>query len=214
MTGAGERPGTERAPAQPARPTQPARPARPAGSRWPGSEVAPALALMVLGGYLVLATGTIRAPANEGSMGPQFFPYLVGGFLLVVGVVLIAQVVRAGDRRRGVLGSGSQTPQDPQVPGTAVGTDEGGEDVDVSRALDLRTVALLVAVLLAHVGLVERAGWPVAAGVLFGGSALVLGARRPLPLLITSVAVPAVAYLVFTQGLGVALPAGPFAGHG
>jgi putative tricarboxylic transport membrane protein len=189
MTGA-ETTATEPAPA----------PGEPAGSR---AEAIPPLVLVGLGGYLLAATPDIRAAPGEGLLGPRFFPYLVGGLLLAVGAVLFGQVVVSGVRQGGRAAADS-----------ANGSDEGGEDVDTSRGLDLRTVALLVAVLLAHVGLVERAGWPIAAGVLFGGSALVLGARRPLPLLACSVAVPAVAYLVFTRGLGVALPAGPFAGLG
>jgi putative tricarboxylic transport membrane protein len=168
----------------------------PAPPAQPWAEVSVAGSVAVLGALMIAGAPAIGVPAGQGAVGPRFFPYLVGGLLLVVGSALVVDVLRVRARAPG-------HPQGPAAGGT-----------DPSRGLDLRTVGRLVVVLVAHVGLVERAGWPVAAMVLFGGSALVLGARRPAPLLAASVVLPVVAWLVFTRGLGVALPAGPFSGLG
>ena len=57
--------------------------------------------------------------------------------------------------------------------------------------------------------LIIPAGWPVAAAVLFSGSAIVLGARPWWRATVIGVLLALVLQASFAGGLGVALPAGP-----
>ncbi|KIT17575.1 tripartite tricarboxylate transporter TctB family protein [Jannaschia aquimarina] len=52
-------------------------------------------------------------------------------------------------------------------------------------------------------------GFLLASAAIVAALGLYLGARRPMPLLLAAVVVPAFVYVAFTRGLHVALPAGP-----
>ncbi|MGL5930970.1 MAG: tripartite tricarboxylate transporter TctB family protein [Dermatophilaceae bacterium] len=149
---------------------------------WPELVLAGALASAAV--VVVLAAREVLVPPTVTAVGPRFVPYLVGALLAAVAVALSVDVLRGGRART-----------------------EEGEPV---QPVDLRTTGLLVVVLIAHIALIDAAGWVVAASLLFSGSALVLGARRPVPLVAVSVVLPLLTYMAFTEGLGVALPAGPF----
>lgn len=141
--------------------------------------------LLALGVFIVVDTGNIRVPATANAVGPRFFPYFVGTFLIVIAVVLLVQVWRG-----------------------VVGQPEEGEDVDAARHTDWRTVALLAAVFLGHIALIEPTGWVVATAVLFFGTAWVLGARKPVRAGLIAITVAVVVYVVFDRVLGVSLPGG------
>jgi putative tricarboxylic transport membrane protein len=89
---------------------------------------------------------------------------------------------------------------------------EAAEDVDVSRASDWRTLALLSAVFLGHALVLERLGFPVAAALLFFGVGASLGSRRWARDAAVAVVLAVVVFLVFARVLGVGLPAGILAG--
>lgn len=88
-------------------------------------------------------------------MGPDAAPKVVAPLLLITGVLLAIDVLRGG---RGEV--------------------EGGEDTDLTRPSDRRTMAMLVAAFVASIVLMERAGWPISGSVLFFGAAYALGSRR------------------------------------
>jgi putative tricarboxylic transport membrane protein len=140
-----------------------------------------------LGVFTLVDATTITAPGT-GSVGPRAFPYAVGVLLVVTGV---AAVVAAA---RGRLGRA-----------------EEAEDVDTSVRTDWLTVAKLVAVLVAHLALIDVVGWPVAATVLFFGAAWTLGAVW-WRALVVAVVLALVVQVVFASGLGLSLPAGVFEG--
>ncbi|MET9230573.1 tripartite tricarboxylate transporter TctB family protein [Lentzea sp. NPDC003310] len=139
-------------------------------------------------GVFTLVDATTIAARDDNVVGPRAFPYAVGVLLVVSGIVAIIATAR------GKLGQA-----------------EEGEDVDENVRTDWLTVAKLVAVLIAHLVLIDLVGWPVAAALLFFGAAWTLGATwwRALPI---AVVLALVVQVVFAYGLGLSLPAGIFEG--
>ena len=141
--------------------------------------------LLALGVFLMVDAAGITVPVNANAIGPRFFPTAVGILLVLVSLWLAADVLRGG-----------------------AGEMEAAEDVDVSRASDWRTLALLSGVFLGHALVLERLGFPIAAALLFFGVAASLGSRRWARDAAIAVVLAAAVFLVFARGLGVGLPAG------
>jgi putative tricarboxylic transport membrane protein len=141
-----------------------------------------------LGAFTLVDATTIAVRGTDSSVGPRAFPYAVGLLLVVTGVAAIIATARG-----------------------RLGQAEESEDVDTGVRTDWVTVGKLVAVLVAHLVLIDVAGWPVAAAVLFFGAAWSLGAvwHRALPI---AVVLALVVQVVFASGLGLSLPAGIFEG--
>lgn len=169
---------TTQAPVQP--PVQ-ADPSRPQGR----SELGLAGVLVALGGFVLVETSRIDVPANANSLGPRFFPTVVGALLCVVGSWLVVDVLRGGH-----------------------GDMEAAEDIDLSRSSDWRTLALLSAVFLGHVALLNTLGFALAGTLLFFGVGAALGSRRWTRDLAVSVVLATAVHLLFGRVLGVGLPAG------
>jgi putative tricarboxylic transport membrane protein len=149
------------------------------------SELLVAALVVAVGVFVLVQTAAITVPQTANVVGPKFFPTAVGAALLVVGVWLAVDVLKGGHG-------------DPDV----------GEDVDLSRPSDWRTIGLLGGAFALHAALIDVAGWPVAAGVLFWGSAFALGSRRYARDAAVTVVLVAVVFTAFTRGLGLTLPAG------
>lgn len=145
--------------------------------------------LLALGVFLLVETQRIAIPVSANSIGPRFFPTVVGGVLVVVALWLAVDVLRGG-----------------------AGEMEAAEDVDVSRSSDWKTLALLSAVFLGHAVLLEPLGFPVAAALLFFGVAASLGSRRWARDAAVAVVLAVLVFVVFARGLGVGLPAGVLQG--
>jgi putative tricarboxylic transport membrane protein len=156
----------------------------PPRRRW--GELVLAAAIAALGGYVLVAAGSITVPGSTNTLGPRAFPYLVGGMLLVAGIALVVLVLsgRAGE-------------------------EEGGEDVDPTVKTDWLTVVLLVVVLVVHVFTINVIGWPFAAAILFAGAAVVLGARPWWRSALVGLVLGLVVQVIFGGLLGLSLPAGP-----
>jgi len=154
---------------------------RPAGR----SELGLAALLLTLGLFVLVETSRIDIPANANSIGPRFFPTLVGGLLCLIGSWLSVDVLRGG---RGDM--------------------EAAEDIDLSRTSDWRTLGLLSAVFLAHAALLQVLGFAVAGTLLFFGVGAVLGSRRWARDLAIATVLATGVYVVFGRLLGVGLPAG------
>ena len=148
-------------------------------------ELALAVLLLLLGLYVVLDGRTITIPGSSNTVGPRFFPYLVGGATMLVGALLALRILR-GDQ----------------------GPEEDGEDIDPDAPTSWRAVGIISVAFLAHALLINVVGWPLAVTAMFGVVAWSLGARGIVrPLLaggITSVLI----WLVFVKALGVVLPGG------
>ena len=149
------------------------------------SELGLAAVLLALGVFLLVETSRIAIPENANSIGPRFFPTLVGGLLCLVGSWLVVDVLRGGH-----------------------GAMEAAEDIDLSRTSDWRTLGLLSAVFLGHAALLQPLGFAVAGTLLFFGVGAVLGSRRWARDLGISVVLATGVYVLFGRVLGVGLPAG------
>jgi putative tricarboxylic transport membrane protein len=152
----------------------------------PAGELGFAGGVVALGVFSLVRAGSINEPVTAGSMGPRALPYLVGAALVLSGLAVTAAVLR-GHR----------------------GEAEQGEDVADDDHTDWLTVGLLVGLLLVHIFLIVPAGWPIAATVLFGGSAIVLGAKPRWRAVVIGLLLALVLQAAFAGGLGVSLPPGP-----
>lgn len=152
-------------------------------------ELALAAGVVVLGILVIWQTGEIRLTPVNSRVGPRVIPYIVGAGLVITGIWLAIDVLR------GQLA-------DPEAGG------EDSEDVDPTLPTDWVTVGIVVASLLAYLFLMERAGFVIASTALFVGAAFGMGSRRIVRDLLIGFAVSTVAFIVFTEGLSLRLPAG------
>jgi putative tricarboxylic transport membrane protein len=142
---------------------------------------------LVLAGAVVLVDALRLSNNRTGvdPLGPKPVPVFVGALMIALAVLLAVAVAR-GSR----------------------GEAEAGEDIDLDQRVDIKTVLLLLAVFVANIALIDLLGWVISGGLLFYGSAIVLGSRH----FVRDVAISAVmslgTFYGFAIGLGVGLPAG------
>lgn len=142
--------------------------------------------IVALGLFFCAGAFAIPGEAAYAGVGPRAFPLVIGGALTVLGVIFA-----------GSIGQGMEIKA------------EDAEDADGSRAADWTAVGWVLAGLLLAVFLIERAGFPLAAAVLFVLTARGFGSRRLLRDAVVGILVGLLAFLVFARGLGVSLPGGP-----
>jgi len=169
--------------------TEPGATALPAtaepGRRRNLGELALSVLLLLLGLYVVLDGRTIAIPGSANTVGPRFFPYLVGAATMVVGALLSLRILR-GDR----------------------GPEEDGEDIDPDAPTSWRAVGIISLAFLAHSLLINVVGWPLAVTAMFGIVAWALGARGIVRPLLAGAITSVLIWLVFVKALGVVLPGG------
>ncbi|MGW4800816.1 tripartite tricarboxylate transporter TctB family protein [Nonomuraea sp. NPDC004297] len=156
--------------------------------RWWRPELGLAAVVLVLGVLVVIGTLDVSAAASQLGVGPRFFPMLVGGAMVLIGLFYVADVLRGG---RG----------DP----------EESEDVDAGAPTDWRGVLLVSGVFLAFAALLDVLGWIIGASLLFFGVSVALGAEHRLRAAVVAVVLGVTTYLLFVNGLGVTLPGGVLA---
>jgi putative tricarboxylic transport membrane protein len=142
---------------------------------------------LALAGIVVLVDALQLSNNRTGvdPLGPKPVPVFVGSLLIVLAVALAVAVLR-----------GSQ------------GEAEAGEDIDLSQPVDVKTVLLLLGVFVVNIVLIDFLGWVISGGLLFYGSAIVLGSRHFICDLAISAALSVGTFYGFAIGLGVGLPAG------
>jgi putative tricarboxylic transport membrane protein len=143
-------------------------------------------ALIALGAYVVYETQSIAETQGFAQVGPRLFPYLIGTGLTLCGAVLGWHAVSGGWRN---------------VP-----LDQEGHD-----APDWMAFVIISAGVILHMVLIGWAGFIIASTLLFVFIARGFGSRRLARDLGIAVALSVVVFFLFTQGLGLNLPAGPFA---
>ncbi|CAM04597.1 putative tricarboxylic transport membrane protein [Saccharopolyspora erythraea NRRL 2338] len=154
------------------------------------SELGICVVLAALGVLVLVDAFTIATDFTQrGPVGPKTVPYLVGGLLLLVSVLLARDVLRGGR-----------------------GKAESGEDVDLSAPSDWRTVLLLSAAFLANAVLINVIGFPLSGMILFWGCAYALGSRDTVRDPLVAAVLSVLTYVVFNHLLGVPLPGGPLMG--
>jgi putative tricarboxylic transport membrane protein len=141
--------------------------------------------LAAVGVGLLVDTRRITVPGSGNTVGPRFFPYVVGGVLVVVAVCLAVAVWR-GDRAE---------------------ADES-EDVDATAATSWGVVAVIAVAFAAHALLINVVGWPLAVSLMFATCAVALGARGWVRAMATGGILAVVVWVLFVRLLGVALPGG------
>jgi putative tricarboxylic transport membrane protein len=156
-----------------------------APGRRPIGELGMAALLALLGVVVLIGAGGITQPGSSNTIGPRFFPYLVGAVLVVVAVALAIAVWR-GD----------------------LAQPEGGEDIDPTKRMDWRAVAIVVVAFAAHALLINVVGWPLAVTLMFAGVAKVLGTKSWIAPLVAGGATSVIVWIIFVKALNVALPGG------
>ena len=124
-------------------------------------------------------------PPASGTIGPQIFPYLVSGFLILVSLGIIIQILRGN-----------------------LGQPEGTEFGDTIEKTDFKTLLIVAGTMATYPLLIERAGFIVASTVAFFGVSFAFGAKNMPKNLLVSLIFSLIVYFSFTRGLNVNLPSG------
>ena len=148
-------------------------------------ELAFAGSLLILGLIVVFDTATMLVPPASGTIGPQIFPYLVSGFLILVSLGIIIQILRGN-----------------------LGQPEGTEFGDTIEKTDFKTLLIVAGTMATYPLLIERAGFVVASTVAFFGVSFAFGAKNTPKNLLVSLIFSLIVYFSFTRGLNVNLPSG------
>ncbi|SEG94175.1 putative tricarboxylic transport membrane protein [Nonomuraea solani] len=154
-------------------------------ARWWRPELGLAVVVLALGVLVVIGTLDVSAAASQLGLGPRFFPMLVGGAMVLIGLFYVVDVVRGGH-----------------------GDPEESEDVDTEAPTDWRSVGLVSGIFLAFAALLNVLGWIVGATLLFFGLSVALGAEHKLRAGGIAVVMGVATYVLFVHGLGVTLPGG------
>jgi putative tricarboxylic transport membrane protein len=124
-------------------------------------------------------------PAGDEAVGPQVFPYLVGGFVIAIAIGLFIQILRGN-----------------------LGVPEGTEFGEVIDKTDYKSLAMVAGSMLTYPILIERAGFIIATSVAFFGVSFAYGAKSFRKNLAISIIFSFIVYFAFSKGLNVNLPAG------
>lgn len=150
-----------------------------------GGELAFAGSLLILGLIVLFDTSRMEIPVGQDTIGPQVFPYLVGGFVIAISIGLVIQILRGN-----------------------LGVPEGTEFGEVIDKTDYKSLAMVAGSMATYPILIERAGFIIATTVAFFGVSYAYGATNLKKNLAISIIFSAIVYFAFSRGLGVNLPAG------
>ena len=143
------------------------------------------LGVAALGCFIAVETSQITVAPAYAKVGPGVIPYLVAGGLILLGLLFALQACRTAA---------------PAPPSTPAGP------------TDWWALAAISAGLAAQMLLLERAGFVIAAAVLFFCVAFGFGSRRFLRDGVIAILLAIIVYIGFTRGLNLPLPAGVLKG--
>ena len=152
-------------------------------------ELAFAGSLLILGLVVLSDTKNMLVPPGSGTIGPQVFPYLVSGLVLLVSLGIFVEIFRGN-----------------------LGQPEGTEFGDIVDKTDYKSFLLVAGAMATYPLLIERAGFVAASTVAFFGVSFAFGAKNVAKNLLISVIFSLIVYFSFTRGLNVNLPAGILGG--
>ena len=150
-------------------------------------EFAISFGLVALGSFVVYGTQSIAETQGYAQIGPRLFPYIIGAGLTVCGGVLGWQALSGGWRN---------------VP-----LDQEGHD-----APDWIAFVIISAGIVLHMVVIGWAGFIIASTLLFVLISRGFGSKRLVRDAIIGVLLAVVVFFIFTVGLGLSLPKGPFGG--
>ncbi|HJR21330.1 MAG TPA: tripartite tricarboxylate transporter TctB family protein [Dongiaceae bacterium] len=154
------------------------------------AELVLGLGVAALGAFLLWETGEIRVAPVYAKVGPRVIPYVVGGIMAALGLMLAWQNWRA-----------------MRAAGSAPA--HGGPE----EWPDWLPIAAIAVGLIQQILLFEPLGFMPTAAILFFCVAYGFGSRRYLRDAVIAIALAVVAYVGFVHVLGLNLPAGTvFAG--
>ena len=152
-------------------------------------ELAFASSLLILGLVVFFDTKNMLVPPGSGTIGPQVFPYLVSGLVILVSLGIFVEIFRGN-----------------------LGQSEGTEFGDIVDKTDYKSFLLVAGAMATYPLLIERAGFVAASTVAFFGVSYAFGAKNAPKNLLISVIFSLIVYFSFTRGLNVNLPAGILGG--
>ena len=152
-------------------------------------ELAFAGSLLILGLVVLFDTKNMLVPPGSGTIGPQVFPYLVSGLVILVSLGIFVEIFRGN-----------------------LGQPEGTEFGDIVDKTDYKSFLLVAGAMATYPLLIERAGFVVASTVAFFGVSYAFGAKNAPKNLLISVIFSLIVYFSFTRGLNVNLPSGILGG--
>ena len=152
-------------------------------------ELAFAGSLLILGLVVLFDTKNMLVPPGSGTIGPQVFPYLVSGLVLLVSLGIFVEIFRGN-----------------------LGQPEGTEFGDIVDKTDYKSFLLVAGAMATYPLLIQRAGFVVASTVAFFGVSYAFGAKNAPKNLLISVIFSLIVYFSFTIGLNVNLPSGILGG--
>ena len=150
------------------------------GRRAAVGDLAVAAALAALGVFMLWEVSAFPVSPGYARVGPRVFPALVAAGLIAIGFWLAWEAWR------------SQAPSDAGEP-----------------PVDWAAFVWVLGGLLREAALLERIGFVLAAALLFVMAARGFGSRRLLLDAAIGLGVAVIAYIGFTRGLGLGIPAGP-----
>ena len=139
-------------------------------------------ALVLLGILILAGTLSITVAPAYSRVGPRVFPFVVAAGMIVLGILYALESWK-----------GAQTP---------------AED----HPVNLWPIVLISGGIIVDALLMPSLGFILSSTILFVLVAVGFGSRRYLRDGLVGLALSAVAYVTFMYGLGLRLPAGPFAG--
>lgn len=147
-------------------------------------ELLVSLALIALGSFIVYETQAIAETRSYAQIGPRLFPYLIGVGLTLCGAVLGWQAVFCGWRH---------------LP------------IDANHATpDWMAFGVISAGIVLHMLVIGGAGFILASALLLVLVAKGFGSRQPARDTLIALVLAASVFFIFTRGLGLKLPSGPF----
>lgn len=152
-------------------------------------ELAFASSLLILGIVVLFDTRRMLVPPGSGTVGPQIFPYLVSGLVIIVALGIFVEIFRGN-----------------------LGQPEGTEFGDTVDKTDYKSLLIVAGSMATYPLLIERAGFVAATSVVFFGVSFAFGAKNPVKNLLVSLIFSLIVYFSFTRGLNVNLPSGIMGG--
>jgi putative tricarboxylic transport membrane protein len=153
--------------------------------RGAAAELLLGLGIAALGAFLLYETGEIRVAPVYAKVGPRVIPYLVGGIMAALGLILAWQSWRA-----------------MQAAGPTLAHEQAEERTD------WLPIGAIAVGLIQQILLFEPLGFMPTAAILFFCVAYGFGSRRYLRDAVIAIALAVIAYVGFVHVLGLNLPAG------
>ena len=150
-----------------------------------GAGLAIGLGLVAIASVIGFETMQMQVPPSYARVGPQIFPYIIALGMALTGAHIAWKSYRGGD--------------------------EIAEESDAGPT-DWKSVAIIMAGLIAHMNLLKPLGFVPAGLILFWSVAFAFGSRRYGRDVLVGLLLALFAYVGFTYGLGLQLPPGVLKG--